>query len=92
MLCKPYHHLGYANDSLDRTHDNIAFHWHHKRPQLLLMVLMKDVAADEQGFVPYGGPFFYGNKFPLDVQIKAIRRYGIDARSQLQKPVETGWG
>ena len=76
---KPCHHLGYGNDSLD----NMELHIHPDRPKLLLMVLTRDVQADEQGFVPYGGPFFCDEKYPLSVLIKAVCRYEINVRSSI---------
>ena len=43
--------------------------------------MTRDVQADEQGFVPYGEYFFCDDKYPLDILIKAVCRYGIDVRS-----------
>ena len=81
---KSCHHLGYANDSLDKARDNIALRIHPDRPKLLLMVLTRDVQADEQGFVPYGGTFFCNDKYPLNVLIKAVHRYEINVRSSTE--------
>ena len=47
---KPVHHLGYANDSLDKARDNITLYIHPDRPKTLLMILARDVRKDEQGF------------------------------------------
>ena len=45
------------------------------------MILAQDVRVDEQGFVPDGGPFFCDDRDPLDVLIKAVRRYEINVRN-----------
>ena len=81
---KPYYHLGYTNDSLDKTRDNLTLHIHPDRPKMLLMILTRDVRGDEQGFVPYGGLFFCDDNYPLDVLIKAVRRYEIDVRNSTE--------
>ena len=59
----------------------MALYIHPDRPKLLLMILTRDVQADEQGYVLYGGYFFCDEKYPVDVLIKAICRYNIDIRS-----------
>ena len=84
VLQKPCHHLGYGNDSLDINRDNMTLPKHPDCPKLLLMILTRDVHADEQGFVPYGGLFFCDDKYPLDVLIKAVRRYEIDVSSSTE--------
>ena len=58
------HHLCYGNDSLAIARDNMALQIHPDRRKLLLMVLTRDVQADEQGFIPYGGSFFCYDKYP----------------------------
>ena len=59
----------------------MAFHIHPDWPKPLLMVLTRDVRADEQGLVPYRGSLFYDDKNPLSVLIKAVRLYEINVRS-----------
>ena len=81
---KPVHHLGYANDILDKARDNITTHIHPDRPKTLLMILARDVQKDEQGFFPYGGLFFCDDKYPLDVLIKAVRQYEIGVRKSTE--------
>ena len=59
----------------------MTLHIHPDLPKLLLMILTRYVRDDEQGFVLYGETFFCDDKYPLDVLIKAVRRYEIDVRS-----------
>ena len=75
---KPCCKVAYANDALDITKDNLELYIHNLFPDRLVVRTTKKIAANSWGYMPYGGLFWCDDRHPLEVLVRAIRRYNID--------------
>ena len=73
-----------CNDYLDETMDNATPGIHPLYPDLLLIIATDDIPGtpDKPAHIglPYGAYFWCSDQYSLALQIKAIRRYGVDIR------------
>ena len=81
---RPCCNTAYANDSMDSSKDNATFSTHTLYPDKLLMTATKDIAGSVSApgpiYLPYGGYYWCDDRYPLEVQAQAVRRYNIDIR------------
>jgi len=66
------------NDSLSKTRDNCDWYIHPSFPNILLVITTKDIAKDEQLFIPYGDKYWCQDKFSVEILQAAVQRYDID--------------
>ena len=82
VLKKPCCKLGYSNDSMDPTKDNATLGVNPNFPMTLLFIATRDIDADPTNtlpiYLPYGGKYWCDDKYPIELQAQAIRRYHIN--------------
>ena len=66
------------NDALNKIRDNCDWYIHPSFPHLLLVITTKDIAKDEQLFIPYGAKYWCQDKFSVEILRAAVQRYDID--------------
>jgi hypothetical protein len=66
------------NDPLDVSLDNSEFFIHKDKSHLLTVRATKDIDSGSFGFLPYGGPFWCNAAYPLDLLVRAVKRYSIN--------------
>ena len=71
------------NDSLDPSLHNCDFYVHPDYPSLLLVIATRDIAPDQQLFIAYGADYWCHDKYPLAVQIAAIKCYNVNLEQSL---------